>query len=322
MAKTGPGRSRREGLTVVELLRMFPNDAAAEKWFEAQRWPEGRFCPDCGSTNTVPVKSRKPMPHRCRDCRNHFSVRKGTVMHSSKLGLQKWAIALYMTATGIKGTGSMKVYLEIGMRQATAWHLMHRIREAFDDGKNLPFPGPVEADETYVGGKRKNMPMEKRAAMTSRGTAGKAAVVGVKDRNTRHVTARHVVRTSTPHVAGFVAEIAKVYADEAAVYNALDPWFDHEAVNHSAGEYVRGQAHTNGIESFWPLMKRGYHGTYHKMSQKHLGRYVSEFAGRNNIREMDTADQMAALARGMDGKRMRSVDLIADNGLPSGARSI
>ena len=156
MTQKAPGRSHRTGMTVMELLRKFPDDAAAEAWFEAQRWPEGRFCPDCGSTNTVVVASRKPMPYRCRDCRHHFSVRKGTVMQSSKLGLQKWAIALYMMTTGIKGTSSMKLYREVGIRQATAWFLMQRIREGFIEGENKPFPGPVEADETYIGGKEKN----------------------------------------------------------------------------------------------------------------------------------------------------------------------
>ena len=142
MAKRGPGKAHREGLTVIELFKMFPDDAAAEKWFEMQRWPDGRFCPDCGSTNTVAVPSRKPMPCRCRDCRGHFSVRKGTVMESSKVGLQKWVIALYMMTTGLKGTSSMKLYREVGIRQATAWFLMQRIREGFDMGAGLPFHGP------------------------------------------------------------------------------------------------------------------------------------------------------------------------------------
>ena len=321
MAKA-PGKSHREGLTVIELLRMFPDDAAAEAWFEAQRWPEGRFCPDCGSTNTVPVKDRRPMPYRCKDCRNHFSVRKGTVMQSSKLGLQKWAIALYLTTTGLKGTASMKVYRELGMRQATAWHLMHRIREAFDQGDGKPFPGPVEADETFVGGKRKNMSKAKRKAL--KGVSTMTAVVGTKDRETNRVAARPVERADIPHVAGFVAEKtqagATVYTDQANVYNHLDAWFDHETVNHSVGEYVRGQAHTNGIESFWAMLKRGIVGTYHHMSEKHLDRYVREFAGRHNIRDKDTVDQMSTLARGMVGKRLRYQDLIADNGLASGAR--
>ena len=320
MAQKGPGRSHREGMTVVQLLGMFPDDASAETWFEAQRWPEGRFCPDCGSSNTVAVASRKPMPYRCRDCRNHFSVRKGTVMQSSKLGLQKWAIALYLATTGIKGTASMKVYRELGMRQATAWHLMHRIREAFDDGVNLPFPGPVEMDESHFGGLEKNKHGKKKLR-AGRGAVGKTAVAGVKDRGSRHVSAAVVPATNKATLQGFVKDRAvdgaMIYTDDHASYQGMA---NHEVVNHSTGEYVRGMAHTNGIESFWSLLKRGYHGTFHKISPKHLDRYVREFAGRNNIRDLDTLAQMTALARGMVGKRLRYEDLIADNGLPSGAR--
>lgn len=182
MARKGPGKAHREGLTVIELFKMFPDDAAAEKWFEEQRWPEGRFCPDCGSVNTVATKNRKPMPYRCRDCRSHFSVRKGTVMQSSKVGFQKWAIALYMMTTGIKGTSSMKLYREIGIRQGTAWFLMQRIREGFIEGQGEPFPGPVEVDETYIGGKRKNKSNAERKAATGRGAVDMTPVVGAKDR--------------------------------------------------------------------------------------------------------------------------------------------
>ena len=257
MAKRGPGKAHREGLTVIELFKLFPDDATAEVWFEAQRWPEGRFCPDCGSTNTVEVKSRKPMPYRCRDCRHHFSVRKGTAMQSSKIGLQKWVIALYMMTTGLKGTSSMKLYREVGIRQATAWFLMQRIREGFTDGENQPFPGPVEADETYMGGKRKNMPKAKRKTLTGRGAVGKVAVAGVKDRATNRIVARSVPATDKPTLQGFVAQHAapdaKVFTDDASAYEGLP--FDHEAVCHSAGEYVRGMAHTNGIESFWSMLK-------------------------------------------------------------------
>ena len=157
MAQSGPGRADREGLSIIELFAMFPDDAAAEAWFEAVRWPNGkRFCPECGSVRYAVVTSRKPMPYRCKDCRQYFSVRKGTVMQSSKIGYQKWVIAIYMMTTNLKGTSSMKLHRDLGIRQATAWHMMQRIREAFAVGVDLPMPGPVEADETYVGGLEKN----------------------------------------------------------------------------------------------------------------------------------------------------------------------
>ncbi|MDE0415307.1 MAG: IS1595 family transposase [bacterium] len=313
MAQKAPGRSHRKGMTVMEMLKLFPDNATAEKWFEEQRWPEGRFCPDCGSTRTAPVASRKPMPYRCKDCRAHFSVRKGTTMQSSKIGYQKWAIAFYMMTTGIKGTSSMKLYREVGIRQATAWFLMQRIREGFMGGIDKPFPGPVEADETAVGGKRKNMHASKRKHLTGRGSVGKAIVAGVKDQQTKQVSAAVVEKTDAATLQKFVTdrteEGATVYTDEASAYTGIAR--QHETVKHGDGEYVRGEVTVNGMEGFWSLFKRGYHGTFHHLSEKHLGRYVAEFAGRNNIRDMDTIDQMAFLARAIVGKRLRYVDLVA-----------
>lgn len=233
-------------------------------------------------------------------------------MESSKVGLQKWAIALYMMTTGLKGTSSMKLYREVGIRQGTAWFLMQRIREGFLQGTGKPFPGPVEADETYVGGKNANKHASKKIP-NANGTIGKTAVVGVKDRSTKQVRAAVVERTNQETLQGFVnqqkAPEATIYTDEHGGYIGLE---HHEAVKHSVGEYVNGQAHTNGIESFWSMLKRGYHGTYHKMSPKHLQRYVNEFAGRHNIRDLDTVEQMAVLAQGFVGRRLKYADLIAE----------
>ena len=311
MAKA-PGKSHRQGLTIIQLFQLFPDDAAAEKWFEKQRWPEERCCPDCGSTNTAIVASRKPMPYRCRDCRHHFSVRKGTVMQSSKLGLQKWAVAIYMMTTGLKGASAMKVYRELGITYKTSWYLMQRVREGFF-GEAGFMTGPVEVDETYMGGKRRNMPKSKRAKLEGRGPVGKAAVVGIKDRLTKRVAVRVVGDTKSETLSGFISDHvnpgSKVYTDDATAYTGLVD-FDHESVCHSVGEYVRGQAHTNGVESLWSMLKRGYVGTYHKMSFKHLHRYVREFAGRQNIREFGTLQQMSLVAAGMVGKRLRYRDLV------------
>ncbi len=330
MAYKAPGKHYREGISLVKLFRKFPNDQAAEKWFVEQRWPEGPHCPHCGSVRVQSGAAHKTMPYRCREreCRKRFSVRTGTCMEASNLGFQVWAVAMYLMTTSLKGVSSMKLSRDLEITQKSAWHLAMRLRKALeDDGVELPFLGPVEADETYIGGKRKNMSLSKRKELkgAGRGPVGKEAVVGVKDRATNKVRATVVPVTDAPHVAGFVAAQtepgAKVYTDEAAVYNALKPWYDHEAVNHSVSEYVRGMAHSNGMESFWSGLKRGYQGVYHKMSPKHLERYVSEFAGRHNAREADTKDQLAGLFARMVGKRLRYRDLTADNGLSSGARS-
>ena len=320
-----PGKAHREGLSVRALFRMFPDDDAAQAWLEEQRWGGEPWCPHCGSLN-VRRNNHKSMPWRCaeRECRKRFSVRIATPMQNSPLGYQTWVIAIYMLTTSLKGQSSMKLHRDLEVTQKTAWFLAHRIRQTFA-ASNGPFAGPVEVDETYMGGKRKNMSNAKRKALadTGRGAVGKTAVVGAKDRATKHVAARVVPDTTKDTLQGFVAEHAApgatVYTDDAAAYDGMP--FDHETVKHSRSEYVKGDVHTNGAESFWSMLKRGHAGIYHKMSPKHLDRYVQEFAGRHNIRESDTIEQMSMVVRGLEGKRLSYAALISDNGLRSGSRS-
>ena len=321
MTKKAPGKAHRKGLTLLQVADKFKDEEASREWLEKLRWPNGPFCPKCGSFNVQCGIKHKTMTHRCRDCadRPMFTVRMGTVMEGTKMKYRVWAIGIYLFTTNIKGVSSMRLHRELGIGQKAAWFMLQRLRKAMEM-QTAPFSGPVEVDETYIGGKRKNMPNRKRKELTGRGATGKAAIVGVKDRATNKVTAEVIERTDAPTLKGFVAEnVVKgstIYTDDFPAYRGLP---NHEAVKHSVSQYVNDQAHTNGVESFWSLLKRGYHGTYHKMSPKHLDRYVKEFAQRHNIREADTEEQMELVVQGMARKRLRYSELIADNGLPNGA---
>ena len=309
--RKAPGKFYRKGITLLEITRQFDTPEKGEAWFMEQRWPDGVACPHCGSVNVAVVASRKPQPFRCRDCRKHFSVKTGTVLQSSNISLDKWAIAFYLYMTNLKGVSSMKLHRDLGITQKSAWHMAHRIRETLAVTGNK-FAGPVEVDETYIGGKERNK-HESKKIHAGRGAVGKAAVVGMKDRETGQVATAAVEFTDAPTLQGFVESrteaTAQVYTDEAAAYHGLVR--PHEAVKHSAREYVHGMAHTNGIESHWAMLKRGYVGVYHQMSVKHLPRYVAEFEGRHNSRPLDTAEQMRIMARGADGKRLRYQDLVS-----------
>lgn len=308
MTQKAPGKHYRKGMSLAEFMDRFGTEEAAHDWFVEQRWgKDGRHCPRCGSCETKP--SARQFTFWCPSCKQRFSVRTGTLMEESRLPLRKWAIAIYTHLTSLKGVSSMKLHRDIGVTQKTAWFMLQRIRKAFEsDDDDWPFSGPAEADETFFGGKRQNMPQAKRKALkgTGRGHTGKTIVAGVKDRATNRISAGIVPDTATATLTTFVESRtesgATIYTDEHSAYLGLDR--PHESVRHSAGEYVRGDAHTQGIESFWSMLKRAHKGVYHKISPKHLHRYVADFAGRHNIREADTVDQMGALTRGMVGKRL------------------
>ena len=298
------GKSYRAGITLMEIVKRFDTEDKAEAWFIEQRWPDGVICPFCESLEVSPRPNRKPQPFRCRACRKDFSVKTGTLLHRSHLPLSKWAIAYYLFATNLKGVSSMKLYRDLGITQKTAWYMAHRIRQTLsaDDDK---FAGAVEVDETYIGGKEGNKHAD-RKLRAGRGTVGKTAVAGVRDRTTGRINAEVVEATDKGTLQNFVlrhtAPGATVYTDQASAYVGLPR--PHEAVKHSANEYVRGMAHTNGLESHWALFKRGIDGIYHHVSVKHLPRYTTEFEGRHNARPLDTGEQMGIMARGAVGKQL------------------
>lgn len=307
---SAPGRSHREGISLFQLFKRFPDEQRAAQWFIDQRWPDGPICPRCSSADIQTVRTGKPMPFRCRLCRRHFSVRTGTVMARSKISLRKWVVAIYLYSTSLKGVSSMKLHRDLDITQKSAWFMAHRIREALQAEDHM-LEGPVEVDESYFGGRMKNRPVSQRYYQGG-GSIGKQAVAAISNRTTREVRAQalaHVNRTTLrAFIFKHVTLDAKIYTDEHVVYGGLP---NHEAVNHSVSQYVDGQAHTNGLESFWSLLKRAYHGTHHHFSPKHIQRYVDEMATRQSLRERDTTDLMGEFAARMVGKRLTFEDLTA-----------
>ncbi len=324
MAGKAPGKSYRKGLTLLQIADMFSDEKASKHWIAEQRWPKGAYCPHCGSFNVQCWIKHPSQTHRCRDCESNpmFSVKTGTVMEGSNLKYRVWAVGIYLFTTNIKGISSMKLHRELGIGQKAAWFMLSRLRKAYEQDIGL-FSGPVEVDEVYMGGKERNKHSKKKQR-AGRGPVGKTPVAGIKDRTTGQITAKVVKNTDAATLQGFVTdhteEGSTVYSDDATVYHGLKNR-THESVKHSVGEYVRDMAHTNGIESFWAMLRRGHQGIYHKMSAKQLDRYVAEFAGRHNARDRDTISQMSSVVDGMQGKRLRYRELIADNGLPPGSRT-
>lgn len=293
-----------KAMSLKAFQEWIPTETAAVACFEQTRWGGSPVCPHCESKEVARVVSGKPMPFRCRSCRKHFSVKTGTVMQSSKVGVRTWLLAIYFMSVAKKGVSSCQMARQLGIKQDTAWFLCQRIRESWNQGRFL-VDGEVEMDETYIGGKEKNKHASKKLH-AGRGGVGKAMVVGLRQRNGKIFAA--VAKTASREILHEiidqrVAPTATLYTDEHSGYVGANVQ-THIAVKHSAGEYVRGQASTNGVESFWALLKRGYYGTFHMMSFKHLPRYVDEFASRQNSLGQTTREQITSTLAGAVGKTL------------------
>ncbi len=292
----------REFTSLVDLTSRVRNEQAAIDYFTAIRWRNGAFCPYCGSTKVYHFGNKRT--HKCGDCRQRFSIKVGTVFEDSKVPLRKWLMAIWLINHS-KGIASTQLAKDIGVTQKTAWFMAHRLRAAeATPSYNKPLENTVEADETFVGGKEGNKHASKRAK-GSQGGAGKAVVFGVLERG-GELRAWHLKMGRKYVLNGLmqahIAPGANVMKDDFGGYRNLPDTYNHQTVNHSAGEYVRGEAHTNGIEGAWSLLKRQIYGIHHWVSPKHLGRYVSEMTWRYNRREMTMGERLAALIAGSDGR--------------------
>ena len=291
----------------------FKDDTAARTHLEAIRWPNGPVCPHCGAVENIKrmddSPKHRPGLHKCYNCSGQFTVTVGTLFERSKIPLHKWFLAVYFLCSSKKGMSSHQLHRTLEVTYKTAWFMTHRIREAMRDSGGFDLMGggggTVEVDETFWGNKKP------KGRKQGRGYAHKEKILSLVEREGGRVRSYHVERvdaiTLAPILRQQIAEDARIMSDEASQYTVIGREFaDHGVVSHGIGEYVRHgtDVHTNTIEGYFSVMKRGLTGTYHHVSKQHLKRYLSEFDFRYNYRKTDDLDRTMEALRGISGKRL------------------
>ena len=303
-----------EDFNLVDLLRepRFRDPLSAAEYLEGVRWPNGPVCAHCGEHERAPYLLNTPNATRrvwkCKACRKKFTVMVGTIFESSHIGLDKWLLAFYLLCSSKKGMSAHQLHRMLGITYKSAWFLFHRIREAMaEDPFKLRMGGTVEVDETFIGGKPRIGQVKNKSEARLWGHR-KAKVVTLVERDGRAHSFRAAnlsAETLQGAVRRHVARGSRVVTDEWKSYRGLHSDFDHEMVEHSAGEYVRGTVTTNTVEGYFATLKRGVNGTYHRISEAHLHRYLAEFDFRYNARTISDGERTLLALRGAEGKRLK-----------------
>jgi len=278
--------------SVLELLETFPTEQSCINHLEQLRWNGNIVSPFDPTSTVYKCKGNK---YRCRNTSKYFNVRTATLFDNTKVALRKWFLAIYLVTSHKKGISSLQLSRDLDVTQKTAWFMLQRIRNCFGIDENIKLDNEVEIDETYIGGKNKNRHENKKVDHSQgRSTKDKTSVLGMVERS-GNLIAKKVenvkAETLTPEIVKFVKDSTKIYTDEWLGYNGLKKIYDHSIVKHSQNEYVKGRIHTNTIEGFWSLLKRGIVGIYHFTSKKHLQMYVDEFVFRYNTRTSDESNR-------------------------------
>jgi transposase-like protein len=296
--------------SLIEAVRYFADEDHCFEFMKAIRWEDGvPVCPRCGVYETSFISTRKIW--KCKGCKRQFSLKVGTIFEDSGLGFDKWLPAMWLIANSKNGISSCELARALGITQKSAWFMNHRIRLAMASGTFAKLSGTVETDETYVGGLAKNMHAADRKAK-GRGGFDKVAIHGAVERGGKVVAA--VVEDATMKslvgsIYNWVESGSTVYSDQWRAYNWLVFDYSHNSVNHRAGEFVRGEVHTNTMESFWNLYKRAWKGTYTHNLPEHTDRYIAERTFSYNHRDLTDLQRMIAVTSTVAGQRLTYADL-------------